>query len=55
MPYDRSSYAGLAFVGTHVRRINVNAVVDTTFQTRFGIAMSEILKSYLNLLQHNIF
>jgi hypothetical protein len=50
LPYDLSSHAGLAFVGTYLKRVNVNALIDPIFPVRSGVANSEILKSYLALL-----
>ena len=40
----------MAFVGKYLKRINVNALIDTAFPTRSGVANSDILKSYLALL-----
>lgn len=50
LPYDLSSHAGLALVGKHLKRININALVDPAFAVRSGVANSDILKSYLALL-----
>jgi hypothetical protein len=50
LTYDLSGQAGLALIGKHLKRINLNALVDPTFPVRAGIANSDILKSYLGLL-----
>lgn len=50
LPYDLSSHAGLAFIGKYLKRVNVNARIDSKFPVRSGVANSEILKSYLALL-----
>lgn len=50
LPYDLSNQAGLALIGKHLKRININALIDPAFPVRSGIANSDILKSYLGLL-----
>ena len=50
LPYDLSSHAGLALVGRHLKRININALIDPAFAVRSGVPNSDILKSYLGLL-----
>ena len=50
LPYDLSSQAGLALIGKHLARINVNALVDPAFPMRSGVRNSAIIKSYLALL-----
>jgi len=50
LPYDLSSHAGLAFIGKHLQRININALIDPAFPVRSGIANSDVLKSYPGLL-----
>ncbi|MCK9515056.1 MAG: IS1380 family transposase, partial [Ottowia sp.] len=50
LPYDLSSHAGLALIGKHLARINVNALVDPAFPMRSGVSNSAIIKSYLALL-----
>jgi len=47
LPYDLSSQAGLALIGKHLARINVNALVDPAFPMRSGASNSAIIKSYL--------
>lgn len=50
LPYALSSQAGLALIGKHLARINVNALVDPAFPMRSGVSNSAIIKSYLALL-----
>ena len=50
LPYDLSSHAGLALIGKHLARINVNALIDPAFPMRAGVSNSAIIKSYLALL-----
>ncbi len=50
LPYDLSSHAGLALIGKHLKRININSLIDPAFPVRSGIANSTIIKSYLGLL-----
>jgi Transposase DDE domain group 1 len=50
LSYDLSSHAGLAMVGKYLKRINLNATVDSAFAVRSGAPNSAILKSYLAML-----
>jgi hypothetical protein len=50
LPYDLSSHAGLALVGKHLKRINVPALIDPAYPVRSGVAISDVLKSYIGLL-----
>lgn len=50
LPYDLSSNAGLALVGKYLKALKLNALVDSAFPVRGGIANSDIFKAYLGLL-----
>ena len=50
LPYDLTSNAGLAFIGKHLKRINLQSMIDTVFPVRSGVSNSDIFKSYLALL-----
>lgn len=50
LAYDLSSHAGLALIGKHLKRININSLIDPAFPVRSGVANSAIIKSYLGLL-----
>jgi hypothetical protein len=43
--YDLNSNAELALVGQYLKHINLNALVDSAFPVRSGIAHSDILRS----------
>ena len=50
LPCDLSTHAALAFIGKHLKRVNVNALINPKFPVRSGLANSEILKSNRTLL-----
>ena len=41
LPYDLSSHAGLGFIGKHLKRVNVNSLVDRRFPVRSGESNSD--------------
>jgi hypothetical protein len=41
-------------IGTHLKRTNINSLIDPAFPVRSGVANSAIVKSYL-LIRHDLF
>lgn len=50
LPYDLSSHAGLALIGQYLKSTKLKSLLDSAFPIRAGIANSDVLKSYIALL-----
>ena len=50
LPYDLSSYAGLAIIGKYLKSIKISTLIDSAYPVRSGVSNSDVLKSYLGLL-----
>ena len=50
LAYDLRSRVGLVLIDKHLKRVNVNSLIDPEFPAHSGAHNSDIFKSYLALL-----